>query len=76
MRSDGSLLCGSSHRTSICTAAAADALVSIDNVLAVTLGNATGRASVSTSAAGDALIGNLVCHSNYLRRIFANYIVA
>ena len=38
------------------------AVMSIDNVLAVTLGNATGRASVYASAARDALIGNFVCH--------------
>ena len=61
------LLCGSSYGTSICTAAAANALVSVDNVLAVALGNATGGASISASAASDALIRNLVCHVNNLR---------
>ena len=70
MRSDGSLLCGSSHRTSICTAAAADALVSIDNELIVTLGNARNGASICACAAVDALVGNLVCHVKYLREFY------
>ena len=61
------LLRGSSYGTSICTAAAANALVSVDNVLAVTLGDAAGGASISASAASDALIRNLVCHVYYLQ---------
>ena len=51
-----------SYRASICTSAAADAFISVDNVLAVAFGNARGGAAVCTSATADALIGNLVCH--------------
>ncbi len=70
------LLCGRSYRTSICTATAADALISVDNILAVTLGNATGGTCVSACAARDALIGNLVCHSLIPPFLYATYIVA
>ena len=58
----GLLLCGSSNGAGICTRTAANALVSVDYVLAITLGNATGGASVSASATADAIIRNLVCH--------------
>jgi hypothetical protein len=62
-------LSGSVNRTSVCAATAADALVSVDYVLAVSLGDAAGRTSVSASAAADALIGNLVCHFKKLNLI-------
>ena len=58
------LLYRSSYGTSICTAAASNALISVDNVLAVALGNATGGACISASAASDAFIGNLKCHNS------------
>ena len=41
---------------------AIDAVVSVDNVLAVGFGDAAYGALVSASAAGDALIGNLISH--------------
>ena len=59
-----------SYGASVCTVAAADALVSIDNVLSITLGNARSGATVCASAAADALIGNLVCHLCILHLIF------
>ena len=51
-----------SNRASACSRTARNALVSVDNVLAVTLGNATGGATLSASATSDALVRNLVCH--------------
>ena len=56
------LLNGSAYRTSICAGTAGNALVSVDNVLAVTLSDALLRTSVSTCTACDALVSNLVCH--------------
>ncbi len=53
---------GCANRTCICARTAANALVSIDYVFAITFGDATGRASILASAAVDAFIGNLVCH--------------
>ena len=52
----------SAYGASVSARAAAYALVSVDNVLAVTLGNATGGATLSASATSDALVRNLVCH--------------
>ncbi len=51
-----------SYGASVCTVTAADALISVDNVLAIAFGNARSGATVCASAAADALIGNLVCH--------------
>jgi len=45
-----------SYGACICASAAADALISVDNVLAVAFGNARNRAAVCASAAADALI--------------------
>ena len=56
------LLNGSAYRTSVGAGTAGNALVCVDNVLAVTLGDALLRTSVSTCTASDTLIGNLVCH--------------
>ena len=56
------LLCGSAYRASVSASAAADALVSVDNVLAVTLGNTSNRARICASTAADTFIGNFVCH--------------
>jgi hypothetical protein len=50
------------NRASAGAGAAIDALVSVDNVLAVLLGDAAYGALVSASAAGNALIGNLISH--------------
>ncbi len=69
-------LSGSVYGASISTAATAYAIISVDNVLAVTLGDAAGRASVSASAARNALIGNLISHlekppKNYFHLYFS-----
>jgi hypothetical protein len=53
---------GSFNRAGLCAVSAIDAGVSVDNELAVTLGDATNGASVSASAAANAFIRNLVCH--------------
>ena len=66
-------LCRSAYRTCICARTAADALVSVNNVFAVTLGNATGRASVGACAAADALVRNLVCHLTNLHFSYRVY---
>ena len=58
----------SAYGASVCTRAAAYALVSVDNVLAVTLGYASNRACISASAASDAFIGNLKCHDRNLHK--------
>ena len=56
------LLNGSAYRTSVCARTAADALVSVNYVLTVALGNATCGASINACAAANALIRNLKCH--------------
>jgi len=55
-------LSGCANRTCVCARTAANALVSIDYVFAITFGDATGRTCILASAAADALIGNFVCH--------------
>ena len=55
-------LCRSTYRTSVCTRTAADAFVSVDNVLTVALRDAAGGASIGASAAADAFVRNFVCH--------------
>ena len=55
----------SAYRTNVCAVAAGDALVSVDNELAVTLGNARGRATICACATSDALISNLESHCDY-----------
>ncbi len=52
----------SANRAVVSTVAAADALISVDNVLVIALGNARNGASICTCAAVNALVGNLVCH--------------
>ena len=54
----------SAYGASVSARAAAYALVSVDNVLAITLGNATGGACISASATSDAFIRNLKCHNS------------
>ena len=60
-------LSGCANRACVCARTAANTLVSIDYVFAITLGDAAGRASILASAAADAFIGNLVCHIKYLQ---------
>ena len=55
----------SAYRTNVCAVAARDALVSVDNELAVTLRNAGNRATVCACATSDALISNLESHCDY-----------
>ena len=69
-------LSGSAYGTSVSAAAAAYAIVSVDNVLTVALGDAAGRASISASAARNALIGNLISHLENLQKIISIYILA
>ena len=76
---------GSAYRTCALAGTAVDASGSVDNVLAVTLGNSGNGASVSASAAADAIVGNLISHCeipprnsrdfcpsiiNYIRNLF------
>ena len=61
-----SALLGSANGAGACTSAAVDASVSVDNVLAVALGNCVYGAAVCASAARNALIGNYVCHIGIL----------
>ena len=67
-------LFGCGNRANVLAVAAADALISIDNV-DIALGNALNGALRSASAACDACIGNLVCHGIYLQIINDNYIL-
>jgi hypothetical protein len=53
---------GSLNRASICARTAVNALVGIDNVLAVLLADSLNGALFSASAASDAIISDLVCH--------------
>lgn len=54
----------SANRAGACASAAANASVSVDNVLAVTLGNCVYRTSLSASAASDAIVRNYICHNS------------
>ena len=66
-----SLSLGSTNRALAGTSAALDAGLSVDNELAVTLGDSLNGASSYASAAGYAIIGNLVSHgSNLHLKIF------
>lgn len=69
MYPEGLVLNRSTNRASLCTASASNALVSVDNVLTVALGNAGSGASICACAAADALVSNLVCHGCNLRKI-------
>jgi len=61
------LLClGGSHGADIGAVAALDAGVGVDDEDAVTLGDGFHGALTGAGAAGDALIGDLVCHADYL----------
>ena len=58
---------GSLNGTYACASAAIDAVVCIDNILAVALCDAAYGTFVCASTACDAIIGNLICHSKHLR---------
>lgn len=55
-----------SYRASLGACAAVDALLRIDLILSISLGNSSYRASVRASSAADALIRNFVCHCDFL----------
>ena len=57
------LLNGCRNGANVSAGAAAYTFVSVDNVLAVTFGDATNRTCVSASAASDAIVRDLECHS-------------
>lgn len=50
------------YGASICTSAAINALLGIDNVLAVSFGDRFNGATVSASAATETFVGNFVSH--------------
>ena len=52
----------SAYRACVCARAAIDALIGIDYIYAVTLGNSLNGALSCACAATDAIFGNLVCH--------------
>ena len=56
---------GSANRAVALASAAVDALVSVNNILSIALGNSVSRAIVLANSAGDALIRNLVSHSSF-----------
>jgi len=58
----------SANRAYVCAVTAGDALISIDNELAITLGNAGSGATVCACTARDALITNLESHYKFLRK--------
>jgi hypothetical protein len=60
---------GSGNGADVSASAAVDAQISVDLVLAVTLGDSGHGAALSASAASDASIGNLVSHDSYLLHI-------
>ena len=59
------LLVGCTNRASTCASTALNALVGIDNVLAVALADATYGALCLTAAASDAIIVDDVSHGYY-----------
>jgi len=61
-RIDESLSLRSAYRAGVSASAATYASVSVDNILAVTLGNCGNGASVCASAASDTFIGYLISH--------------
>ena len=67
---------GSTNRALAGASTALDAGLSVDNELAVTLGDGLNGASCYASAAGYAIIGNLVCHVFYPPFTLVSTIVA
>ena len=54
------------NRTAACTSTTRNTLVSVDNVLAITLSDASARTSISTSTTSDAIVCNLISHGKHL----------
>ena len=61
-----SVLCGSTYGAGVCTSAAINASILVDNVFAVALAYSFNGAACRACAAGDAFIGNFVCHCEIL----------
>jgi len=59
-------LVDSAGRANTCTGTAGDASVSVDNVLAVSLGNSAYRALALAGTATNTRIRNYICHDNIL----------
>ena len=70
------LLNGRTNGASVSASAAADALISVDNVLAVSLGDAANRTTVSASAAADAFVSNLESHREKPPFFLVTYILS
>ena len=66
---------GCAYGTYVCAGTAVNAGVSVDNVLAVALGNCVYGTFACASTAADALIGNNVSHSYVPPKIYGNLIV-
>ena len=62
----GLFLVGSANGANTCTSAALDASTSIDNVLAITLGDSANGAFTSASAAAYTRTVDYVCHGIHL----------
>lgn len=60
----------SANRAVACASTTRNALISVDNVDAVAFCDTAARTSVNTSATSDAIVCNLICHDNYLHKIF------
>ena len=60
---------GSGHGADVSASAAVDAQISVDLVLAVTLGDSVHGAALGASAASDAGISNLVSQGSYLLQL-------
>ena len=54
----------SANGASICTSAAFDASVSVNDIDAIAFGDSLNRAFTCASAASDASVGNYVCHES------------
>ena len=61
-----SVLCGSTYGAGVCTSAAINASILVDNVFAVALAYSFNGAACRACASGDAFIGNFVCHCEIL----------
>lgn len=64
---DELFLYGSVNRANACARTAANALLGIDFVLAITLADALYGALCLASTASNAIVCNLISHDNYLR---------
>ncbi len=67
---------GSVNRANACARTAVDALLGIDNILAVAFADAAYRALALARTAAYAIIGNLISHVIYLHKIYSTHIVA